>query len=135
MSITATKVLKAATPDDLEAQMTALLGTYQPHGDAFKMGDWVCMVMIQGTPDVNNNASDAASILDGDTVAVKLNDGSDSHNAVATVSGNALSDVKLAATVAMVDNGDTLSIEPSGTFVDTVTIAVANGVITGITLS
>lgn len=39
------------------------------------------------------------------------------------------------ATSAVVANGSTVSVAPTGTFTSTVTFAVANGVITGITLS
>lgn len=41
----------------------------------------------------------------------------------------------LPGTVALVANGDTSGVAPTGAFVDTVTFTVANGVITAITLS
>lgn len=80
--------------------------------------------------------SSGASVANGATVAVVNSAGSDSHSATATVTGSTLTNVKFAGTVAMVDSGDTLTgVAPSGTYTDTVTFTVANGVITAIALS
>lgn len=78
---------------------------------------------------------DPSPIINGDIVAVRNSAGSDSHNATAVVSGSTLIGVNLASTVAMVDSGDTTSVEPSGSFTDTVTFTVAAGAITAIVQS
>lgn len=73
-----------------------------------------------------------ATVANGATVAVQNSAGADSHNATAVVASGALTGVKLAATVAMVDNGDTVSATGTGT---TATLVVAAGVVTGVTLA
>lgn len=78
---------------------------------------------------------DPSPIINGDTVAVRNSAGEDSHNATAVVAGSTLVGVNLASTVAMVDNGDTSTVEPSGSFVDTVTFTVADSAITAIAQS
>lgn len=54
-----------------------------------------------------------AEVNDGDTVAVVNSAGADSHNATATVNTGSLTNVKLAATVAMVDQGDSVTMQNS----------------------
>lgn len=76
-----------------------------------------------------------AVVANGDTVAVRNSAGADSHNATAVVSGTSLTGVNLAATAAIVDNGDALVVPVTGTYATTATVTVANGVITGIVLS
>jgi hypothetical protein len=73
-----------------------------------------------------------AVVANGATVPVRNSAGADSHNATAVVSGTSLTGVNLAATVALVDNGDTVTATGTGT---TATFVVTNGVVTGVTLS
>lgn len=56
-------------------------------------------------------------------------------NHPATVAAGVVSNVRLAATVAAVANGAALVVPVTGTYATTATVAVANGVVTGITLS
>lgn len=58
-------------------------------------------------------AGGGAEINNGDTVAVVNSAGADSHNSTATVTAGSLTNVKLAATVAMVDQSDTVTIQNS----------------------
>lgn len=76
----------------------------------------------------------AAPVLDTATVAVVNSAGADSHNAIAAVAAGALTNVKLPATVAMADNGDSVAIQrSSGTAVGAAgTVVVANGVVTAV---
>ena len=78
---------------------------------------------------------DPSPLINGDVVSVRNSAGTDSHNATAVMSGSTLIGVNLAATVAMVDNGDTTNVEPSGEFTEAVTFTVADGAITAITQS
>lgn len=81
---------------------------------------------------VINGTSGAATVANGATVPVQNSAGADAHNATAVVASSTLSAVKLAATVALVDNGDKVAATGSGAFA---TAVVANGVLTGVTLS
>lgn len=81
---------------------------------------------------VINGTAGAASVANGATVAVRNSAGADSHNATAVVAANALTGVNLAATVALVDNGDKVPATGTGAFA---TAVIANGVLTGVTLS
>jgi len=81
---------------------------------------------------VINGTAGSASVANGATVAVRNSAGADSHNATAVVASNALTGVNLAATVALVDNGDKVAATGTGAFA---TAVVANGVLTGVTLS
>jgi len=74
----------------------------------------------------------SAVVANSGTVAVRNSAGADSHNATAVVTGTTLTGVNLAATVALVDNGDTTTATGTGT---TATLVVANGVVTGVTLA
>lgn len=78
----------------------------------------------------------ADAVLNGSTYSVRNSAGADAHSATALVASNGvLTGFNLAATVAMVDNGDALTIPVTGTYTKTVTFAVSAGAITGITLS
>lgn len=81
---------------------------------------------------VINGTTGAASVANGATVAVRNSAGADSHNGTAVVANSALTGVNLAATVALVDNGDKVAATGSGAFA---TAVVANGVLTSVTLS
>lgn len=178
MAVTDHKLIYAIAPDDFANQIAAAIAdSWQPFGDSFQMGTFTCREMVKGAPDSNNLASASAAVADGDTIAVQNSAGADSHNATATVANNAISAIKFPATVAMVDNVDTVTVKnsagssiagthsasvasgvlsnvtlastvaavvnggtltgvtPSGTYVDTITFTVANGVITAIALS
>lgn len=77
-----------------------------------------------------------ATVADNDVVPVKNSAGTSTVDATAVVASNGvLSGLNLAATVAMVDNGDALTVPVTGTYTTTATISVANGVVTGIVLS
>ena len=83
---------------------------------------------------VSDVVADGAAVANGSVVPVRNSANADSHNGTAdTTSGSVV--VKLAATVAMVDNGDALVIPVTGVYATTATISVANGVPTAIVLS
>lgn len=75
-----------------------------------------------------------ATVANGATVAVVNSASADSHNATATVAGATLTNVKLAATVAFVDNTDIVTMQNSagaavaGTHTATVTAGVLSNV-------
>ena len=78
-----------------------------------------------------------AQVNNGATVAVRNSAAADSHNATAVVAGNSLTGVNFAATVAMVDNADSVPLGDATAVAngqDNGTAAVAAGVITRITL-
>lgn len=81
---------------------------------------------------VINGTSGAATVANGATVAVRNSAGADSHNGTSVVASGTLTGINLAATVALVDNGDTTTATGTGT---TATLVVANGVLTGVTLA
>lgn len=78
-----------------------------------------------------------ATVANGATVAVVNSASADSHNATATVTGSTLTNVKLSATVAFVDNADTITVQNSaGTAVaGTHTATVAVGVLSNVKLA
>ena len=82
-------------------------------------------------------AGGGAEINNGDTVAVVNSAGADSHNATATVTAGSLTNVKLAATVAMVDQGDTVTVQNSAgaAVTGTHTATVAAGVVSNVKLA
>ena len=77
-----------------------------------------------------------ATVTDGAATAVLNSAGADPHNSTVVVNNQGvLQGVNLAATAAIVDNGDALTVPVTGTYTTTATISVANGVVTGIVLS
>lgn len=77
----------------------------------------------------------AAPVPNGSTIPVRNSAGADNHNATAVVTGNALSSVDLASTVAMVDNADTVNVENSaGNFDSTGTVTVTDGAVVNVRL-
>lgn len=76
-----------------------------------------------------------AIVSDGDALAITNSAGGDAHDATVAINGNDITGIRLAATVTMVDNAAALAVPVSGTYTDTATISVANGVITAIALS
>lgn len=82
-------------------------------------------------------AADEAIIRNGDTVSVKNSAGSKTvAGADIDVAAGALEDINLPATAALVTDSMALAdVEPSGSWVDTVTFTVEAGVITAIVLS
>lgn len=81
---------------------------------------------------VINGSTGAASVSNGDTVAVRNSAGADSHNGTAVVASGALTGINMADTVALVDNGDKVAATGTGAFA---TAVIVNGVLTGVTLS
>lgn len=104
---------------------TAEAAVVQPYIDAAK----VAIDAVQGTT--------GAVVLDGATVAVVNSANADSHNATATVTGTTLTNVKLPATVAFVDNTDTVVMQNSaGTVIaGTHTATVAAGAVSNVKLA
>lgn len=140
MSVTDYKVVQERDPVNMAATVLAAIGAgWQPFGSGFydASQSLACQPMVKGVPDVNNNASAAASVLDGATVAVHNSAGADSHNATAEVSANLLTDVKFAATVAMVDDTDVIVVKNSAgtTVTGTHHAEVAVGVLTDVRLA
>lgn len=80
-------------------------------------------------------ADGSALVTDHDTVSVTNSAGDEPHDAAAGVTGNTLDALALAATTAMVDDGQALTVPVTGTYVDTATVSVAAGVVAGIVLS
>ncbi len=113
-------------------------------------GDTVAVRNSAGADSHNGTAVVTAGVLTGINLAatVAMVDNADAitmQNSAgaaiagthaATVAAGVLSNVKLAATVAPITNGQALTgVAPSGVYTNTVTFAVTNGVVTGITLS
>lgn len=78
----------------------------------------------------------ADAVVNNGTVSVRNSAAADPHNATVVVNNQGvLQGVNLAATAAIVDNGDALTVPVTGIYTGTATIFVANGVVTGIVLS
>lgn len=121
------KVIQSDSAEDLTAKVVAdgqgaIGGVTVVPADA--------MNRIRFFQAVGPAAGGGAEINDGDTVAVVNSAGADSHDATATVASGALSNVKLPATVAMIDQGDAVTMQNSagvaiaGTHPATVTAGV-----------
>lgn len=136
MSVSDYKVLSDTSSENLGLLVAAQLPAWQPYGVPFSVDGRACQALVKGAVDTNNLASSAAGVLDGDTISVVNSAGADSHSATAEVSSNALSDVKFAATVAMVDNADTVTVHDStgAAVTGTHTAEVALGVLTDVKL-
>lgn len=80
-------------------------------------------------------AANRVALTSGATAPVQNSAGAAIGTGTITIATNAVSHVRLPATVAGVSNGAALTVPVTGTYTTTATIAVANGVITGITLS
>ncbi|AXH71955.1 MAG: putative structural protein [Podoviridae sp. ctbj_2] len=80
-------------------------------------------------------AANRVAITTAATAPVQNSAGAAIGTGTITVAANAISNIRLPATVAGVSNGAALTVPVTGTYTNTATIAVANGVITGITLS
>lgn len=138
MSITSFKVLRAVGVNSISAAVNAALADgMQPFGapmlDASR--DTYAQAMVAGTPDSGGLPEGSVAVADGDTVAVVNSAGAESHNATAAVASDTLTNVKLADTVALVDDAQALTVPVTGNYVDTITPTVADGVITGFVLS
>lgn len=80
--------------------------------------------------------SRADAVVNGQSCPVQNSAGAAQHNATATVGSNGvLSSLRLAATAAIVDDAQALTVPVTGTYTTTATLTVANGVVTGIVLS
>lgn len=140
MTVTAYRAVTARHATELaDAVASAITDGYQPQGSGFyDPGSGLCVQpMVLGSPTVANLNSASAAVANGDTVAVHNSAGADSHNATAEVSANSLTDVKFAATVAMVDNADTVVVKNSAgtTITGTHTAEVASGVLSDVKLA
>jgi ribosomal protein S12 methylthiotransferase accessory factor YcaO len=117
------------------SQVSAGLGTWQPLGPPILDNDgYLIQPVIQGAPS-EGVPPGSVPLSNGDTVAVVNSAGAASHNGTATVTTGALTNVKLAATAAMVDNAQQLTIPVTGVYATKATLTVANGVVTAIVLS
>lgn len=77
-----------------------------------------------------------AAVVNGGTVNVENSAGNLDSPATASVSANTLNNVRLAATKTIVTSGQALTgVTPSGTYTNTVTFTVTDGLITAIVLS
>lgn len=92
--------------------------------------------IYDGIPVLDLDDDIPLTALPGGTVAVLNSAGADSHNGTAEGTGGDLTGVKLASTVAMVDNADTVAVRNSaGADSHNATAVVAAGVITGVNLA
>ena len=80
-------------------------------------------------------ADGTAVISDADTLSITNSAGADGHDATVAITGNTIGSISFAGTVAMIDDGDVLTVPVTGTYTDTATVTVADGVITNIALS
>lgn len=77
-----------------------------------------------------------AIVIDGGVLSVKNSAGADAHNATLSVSGNSVTALKYANTVAVVDNNDSVNVENSAGNLDSAaTAVVASGVLTSVKLA
>jgi hypothetical protein len=140
MSVTDCKALTDTTAGGLATQIATALGDgWQPYYASYFDGERHVQMMIKGLPVSLNAAGTGADAFvgNGDTVAVHNSAGGDSHDATAEVSSNTLTDVKFAATVAMVDDTDTVVVHNSAgsAVAGTHTAEVALGVLTDVKLA
>lgn len=84
---------------------------------------------------VKLTAATTAVVDQSDTVSVQNSAGANGIGSVVHVANGAVTAVRLPASSAAVSNGAALTVPVTGTYTTTATIAIANGVITGITLS
>lgn len=129
------KLIEAVTADELSEKVAVAEGAgVVPVGGAVVVqADTFNKVRFYQT--VATPTTGGANVNDGATIAVVNSAGADSHDGVATVAGVSLTNVKLAATVAMVDNTDTVAVVNSaGADSHNATAAVAAGVVTNLVL-
>ncbi|ANT45349.2 putative Rz-like lysis protein [Pectobacterium phage PP16] len=129
----------AAQRQTLRDKASTLATLSQTYGESARTPTAAEAAIVQSAIDamsaaiaVINGTAGAASVANGATVAVRNSEGADSHNATAVVASGTLTGVNLAATVALVDNGDTVAATGTGT---TATLVVTDGVLTGVTLA
>lgn len=84
---------------------------------------------------VKITAATTGLVDQGDTVSVQNSAGANGIGSTAQVANGVITAVRLPAASAAVSNGAALTVPVTGAYTTTATIAVANGVITGITLS
>lgn len=139
MSFSAYALALGNHPDALSTDVARLIAlSYQPYGQAFLDSDGrLVQPMTQGVLDYSTVTSASAAVANGATVAVHNSAGGDSHNATAEVAASTLTDVKFAATIAMVDNADTVVVKNSAgtTITGTHSAEVALGVLTDVKLA
>lgn len=98
-------------------------GTHAPNVDVDSVG--ARMAAALSAVGISGNASTEATVANAAAVSVVNSAGADAHSGTATVADSALSNVKLAATVALVDNADTVPV-----FTSAGTAKVADGTVT-----
>lgn len=81
--------------------------------DAEQQAALTAQLIQQGITFGTYTPQTGASVANGATVAVRNSAGADSHNGSAVVAGNSLTGINLAATVAMVDQADSIAIQNS----------------------
>lgn len=84
---------------------------------------------------VKITAATTGMVDQGDAVSVQNSAGANGIVGTAQVSAGVITSVRLPAASAAISNGAALTVPVTGTYTTTATIAIANGVITGITLS
>lgn len=84
---------------------------------------------------VKITSATTAMVDQSDTVSVQNSAGANGIGGTAQVSAGVITAVRLPAASAAISNGAALTVPVTGTYTTTATIAIANGVITGITLS
>ena len=84
---------------------------------------------------VKITAATTALVDQADTVSVQNSVGLNGIGGTAQVAAGVITSVRLPAASAAISNGAALNVPVTGTYTTTATIAIANGVITGITLS
>lgn len=87
------------------------------------------------TDAVEPPADGTANISDADTLSITNSAGEDGHDATVAITGNDITGITLADTVAMIDDGTALVVPVTGTYTDTITPTIADGVVTGFVLS
>ncbi len=130
--------ISQGTVSNVNDGATALIAAgWQPFGTPVVTADGrMAQTFVKGAADAGAPAGSVV-LANGGTVAVVNSASGDSHNAVATVSGTTLTNVKLAATMAMVDSADTVVVHNSAgaTIAGTHTAEVAAGVLTDVKLA
>lgn len=122
------KAINASRDGGIEA------GTKAPNVDVDVVGAAAAAAL--SAVGYSGNSSTDVTVSNGDSVSVLNSASADSHTGTAVVASGALTGVTLAATVAMVDNSDSVSILPASgsTASATGTAAVASGAVTGVRL-
>lgn len=141
MSITAYKIVEAASPNELADEMAdAIAAGNQPYGQPFLLNEnsyqrVFYQAVTKGTPDSGGVPEGSVVIADGDEVAVASSSAEALGTGLAVVAEGTLS-VNLPATVAGVESADTVAVVNSaGADSHNATATVASGAITNVKLA